>query len=151
MDAVHSSSIGDASVVRLLRTVIFSGIEGAAVVYPNGLTRVHLSGVFGALGPMVAMRATDPLPATPLYIAVTPDDIRLFGRPRRSSPFEIGRWKKGSYRASIQERAFRSRLDLELDKLGRIRLCTRLRPFAGPARRVLELIVQSASGPVTYS
>jgi hypothetical protein len=150
MEVAHPTPIGDASAVRLLRSVIFTGIEGAAVVYPKGLTRVQLSGGFGAFGPMVAVHATDPLPATPLFIAVTPEDIRLFGRPRFSTPFEIGRWKKRTYRASILEGVLRFSIVLELETLGRIRLNTRFRAFAGSARQVLDLVVQNASGPAVW-
>jgi hypothetical protein len=151
MDVMLPPPIGDASAIKLLRPVIFTGIEGAAVVYPRGLMKVRMAGMLGWLRPLITVYATDPLPATPLYIAVTPEDIRLFGRPMFSSPFEIGRWKKGFYRASILESGLRLRLVLELEKLGRIRLNTRLRAFAGPARQVLELVVQGAAGPATMN
>ncbi len=64
-----------------------------------------------------------------------------------SSPFEIGRWKKGTYRASIREGGFRLALDLELEGLGRVRLHSGPRFLAGQARAVFDLVVQGAGGP----
>jgi hypothetical protein len=125
--------------------VIFTGIEGAAVVYPKGYTKVHLAHLIHYLGPLFVVHATDPLPATRLYIAVTPDDFRIFGRPMFSIPFEIGRWKKGSYRASIADSGIGLKLDLELERLGRVRMSAGLR--AGHTRPVFDLVVQGASGP----
>ena len=53
--------------------------------------------------------------------------------------FEIGRWKKGSYRASLSPTAVSLRLDLELERLGHVRL------FGGrDVRPVFELVVQGA-------
>jgi hypothetical protein len=107
--------------------------------------------MLGGLGPLMTAHTTDPLPDTPLYVAMTPDDFRIFGRPMFSTPFEIGRWKKGTYRASIGEGIFRLRLDLELEGLGRIRLNSASRLFAGQVRPVFDLVVQNASGPVIHS
>lgn len=137
--------VGDPSAVKALRSVIFTGIEGAASVYPRGYAKVRLARLSHYLGPLFVVHATDPLPASPLYIAVTRDDFRIFGRPMFSTPFEIGRWKKGSYRASIAETGIGLKLDLELERLGRVRLLTGLR--SGHARPVFDLVVQSASGP----
>jgi hypothetical protein len=127
---------------------IFTGIEGAASVYPKGYMKVRLRSLLGWLGPMLTAHATDPLPASLRYLAVTPDDMRIFGRAMGSTPFEIGRWKKWSYRASIAESGLRFKLYLEVDRLGRICLETRLRALAGTTRSVFDLVVQSASGPV---
>jgi hypothetical protein len=146
MDSMRPPPVGDPSAVKALRSVIFTGIEGAAGVYPNGYTKVRLARLSHYLGPLFVVHATDPLPASPLYIAVTPDDFRIFGRPMFSIPFEIGRWKKGSYRASIVAAGIGLKLDLELERFGRVRLLTGLR--AGHARPVFDLVVQGASGPV---
>jgi hypothetical protein len=149
MDALRPPPIGNANAIKLLQSVIFTGIESATVVYPKGLTKARLASLLGWLGPLIAVHATDPLPASPLYIAVTPEDMRLFGRPMFSSPFEIGRWKKGSYRASILDGGLRIRLVLELDGLGRIQLQSRLRLFDGNLRAVFDQVVQGGAGPVT--
>ena len=148
MDSLRPPAIGEASAIKALRSVIFTGIDGAAVVYPKGLMRKRLAPAMGWLGPLLTIHATDPLPNSILYIAVTPEDFRIFGRVMFSLPFEIGRWKKGSYRASIVDSGLRLKLDLELEKLGRIRVLSGLRAFSGPARQVFELVVQNASGPV---
>jgi len=141
-------AIGDASAIKALRSVIFTGIEGAAMVYPKGFMRRRAARAMGWLGPFLFVHATDPLPSSILYIAVTPEDVRIFGRAMLSLPFEIGRWKKRSYRASIVDSGLRLKLDLELEKLGRIRvMALGLRAFAGPARQVFELVVQNAAGP----
>jgi hypothetical protein len=147
MDAMRPPPIGHRSAIKQLRTVIFGGIEGAAVVYPKGFTRKRLTPTFGGLGPLVTAHATDPLPDSRLYIAVTPEDFRIFGKPMMSSPFEIGRWKKGTYRASIREGGFRLALDLELEGLGRVRLHSGPRFLAGQAWAVFDLVVQGAGGP----
>jgi hypothetical protein len=148
MDAMRPPPVGDPSAVKALRSVIFTGIEGAAVVYPKGFTRKRLTPVFGGLGPLLSAHATDPLPDTRLYAATTPDEFRIFGGPMMSSPFEIGRWKKGTYRASIAEGGIRLALNLELEGLGRVRLNSGPRFLAGHARAVFDLVVQGASGPV---
>jgi hypothetical protein len=146
MDAMRPPPVGDQSAVRALRSVIFTGIDGAAVVYPRGYSKVRLARLIHYLGPLFVVHATDPLPASPLYIAVTPDDFRILGRAMFSIPFEIGRWKKGTYRASIAETRIGLKLDLELERLGRVRLLAGLR--AGDTRPVFDLVVQGASGPV---
>ncbi|HEX9094545.1 MAG TPA: hypothetical protein VF990_00425 [Candidatus Dormibacteraeota bacterium] len=147
MDPMRPPAIGHRTAIKQLRSVIFVGIDGAAVVYPKGFIRKRLTPMVGGLGPLITAHTTDPLPDTPLYIAVTPDDFRIFGRPGLSSPFEIGRWKKGTYRASIREGGLRLGLDLELEGLGRVRLNSRPRFLAGQTRAVFELVVQGASGP----
>jgi hypothetical protein len=147
MDAMRPPPIGHRSAIKQLRRVIFVGIEGAAVVYPKGFMRKRLTPMLGGLGPLMTAHTTDPLPDTPLYIAMTPDDFRIFGRPGLSVPFEVGRWKKGTYRASIAEGGLRLALDLELEGLGRVRLNSRPRFLGGHARAVFELVVQGAAGP----
>jgi hypothetical protein len=146
MDSMRPPPIGDPSAVKALRSVIFTGIEGAASVYPRGYMKVRLAHLIHYLGPLFVVHATDPLPASPLYIAVTSDDFRIFGRPAFSIPFEIGRWKKASYRASIAATGIGLKLDLDLERFGRVRLVTGLR--AGYARPVFDLVVQCASGPI---
>lgn len=147
MDATRPPPIGHRSAIKQLRTVIFVGIDGAAMVYPKGFTRKRLTPIFGGLGPLMSAHATDPLPDSRLLIAMTPEDFRIFGKPMLSSPFEIGRWKKGTYRASIPDSGFRLALDLELDGLGRVRLHSGPRFLAGRARAVFDLVVQGAGGP----
>jgi len=149
VDVFRPPAVGDASAIKALRTVVFVGIEAAAVVYPKGYWRKHLTPALWGLGPLLTIHTTDPLPDTRIYVAVTPEELRIFGKPMFSSPFEIGRWKKGSYRASIPESGMFLRLDLELAKLGRIRLNAGLSSFSGRARQVFDLIVQSAAGPVS--
>jgi hypothetical protein len=99
--------------------------------------KVVLAQFLGWAGPFFARRATEPLPPTTLYLAVTPVDIRLFSKPPWAAAFEIGRWKKGSYRASANP----GRLDLEVERLGRVTL---LRPSA---QTVFEMVVAGAAGP----
>ena len=117
-------------------------------MFPRGLTKVQLASLFGVLGPLLTVHATDPLPATLLYVAITPDDFRIFGRAMRSAPFEIGRWKSRSYRASLVQGGLRLKLDLELDGLGRVRLLSGLHAFSHQVRPVFDLVVSRSSGPV---
>src|SRR5260370_27032654 len=147
MDAVRPPPIGHPSAVKQLRAVIFVGIEGAAVVYPKGFTRKRLTPPFGGLGPLVTAHATDPLPDSRLPIAMTPDDFRIFGKPMMSSPFEVGRWRRGTYRASIREGGFRLALDLELEGLGRVRLHSGLRFLAGRPRPAFDPAAKGAAAP----
>lgn len=77
-----------------------------------------------------------------IYIALTPVDLRLFAKPMGGQPFEIGRWPSHEYRASVADSLFSLRLDLELERLGRVRLF-----LTKAARPVIELVEQSASGP----
>src|SRR5712692_2874880 len=113
--------IGDASVARQLRSVLFSEtLLAAALVRPKGYARVVLSHLFGWAGPFIARRATEPLPPTVLYLAVTTVDIRLFSKPVFADPFEVGRWKKSAYRASLRESCLTLKLDLEVPRLGRV-------------------------------
>src|SRR5260370_39285277 len=90
MDSTRPRAIGDVSAIKALRSVIFTGIEGAAAVHPKGFLRKRLARAGGWLGPLLSVHATDPLPNTILYIAVTPEDFRIFGRAMFSLPFEIG-------------------------------------------------------------
>jgi hypothetical protein len=143
MQVPRPPAIGHQAVVKKLRSVLFSEvILAAASVRPKGLQWSKLALSLGWFGPLLTRRATDPLPPTTIYIAVTPVDIRLFTKPWLSDPFEIGRWKKGSYRASVGESALSLKIDLELERLGRVRL------FAGKdVRPVIDLVVQGAAGP----
>ena len=139
MQVARPPTVGEAKVVEAVRQVLFSEpILGAAGVQPKGYTTVLLSHLLGWAGPFIAKRATDPLPPTTLYLAVTRVDIRLFSKPWFRTAFEIGRWKKATYRATLDGR----RLVLELERLGRVTV------FAGAsARPVLDLVVQGAAGP----
>ena len=131
--------IGDQSVARQLRSVLFSEVlVGAAVVRPKGYAKVVLAHFLGWAGPFFARRATEPLPPTLLYLAVTPVDFRLFSKPLFADPFEIGRWKRGTYRASFDGR----RLVLELERLGRVMVIA-----GSSARPVVDLVVQGAAAP----
>ena len=144
MEVPRPPAIGHQSVVKQLRSVLFSEvILAAASVRPKGYMKVALAPLFGWWAPYFARHATDPLPSTILYLAVTPVDIRLYSKPGISSdPFEIGRWKKGSYRASANESGLSLKIDLELDRLGRVRL------LAGKdVRPVVDLVLQGAAGP----
>jgi len=143
MQVARPSAVGDARVVEALRQVLFSEpILGAAGVQPKGYTTVLLSHLLGWAGAIIARPATEPLPPTILYLAVTTVDIRLFSKPWFGSAFEIGRWKRATYRATLDGR----RLVLELERLGRVTV------FAGAsARPVLELVVQGAAGPAAPS
>ena len=139
MQIPRPPAIGDRRVVDELRSVIFSEpILGATGVRPKGYMKgVLLTILFGWLGPLVARRATEPLTATVHYLAVTAADIRLFSKPAWADAFEIGRWKKGGYHATLRDDA----IDLNLQRLGRVTL-------TGGAREVLDLVVQGAAGPV---
>ena len=105
--------------------------------------KVVLSHLLGWAGPLIARKATEPLPATVLYLAVTTADIRLFSKPPFADPFEVGRWMKGAYRASLRDAGLTLKLDLDLARLGRVTVTS-----SRGARPVLDLVVQSASGPV---
>lgn len=138
MQIPRPAAAGEQWLVGRLRSILFSEpILGATDTLPKGyLKGILLAGLLGWLGPLVARRATDPLPATHIYLAVTPVDVRLFSKPLAADAFEIGRWKRGTYRASVRGR----NLDLELDRLGRIRL-------SGGSGEVFELVVEGAAGP----
>ena len=144
MQIPRPPAVGHQSVVKQLRAVLFSEpILGAASVRPKGYLKTVLAPALGWWAPYLARRATDPLPPTILYVAVTPTDVRLFSKPGLSDPFEIGRWTKGAYRASLRESGFSLKLDLELERLGRATVTS-----GRDARPVLDLVVQGASGPV---
>ncbi len=141
--------VGELSVAKKLRSVLFSEvILGAASVRPRGLTKKILLSGLHWLGPFLARNATGPLPALILYLAVTPVDIRIFGKPGLSDPFEIGRWKKGTYLASVKEHTLNVELNLELERLGRISLL-HTRFDARRVRPVFDLVVLGAAGPST--
>ena len=140
MQIARPPAVGDQHVVARLRPILFSEpILGAASVRPKGYAKgMVLNMLFGWAGPLLARRATEPLPPTVLYLAVTPVDIRLFSKPLFGDAFEIGRWKKGSYRAT----ATANRLELLLQRLGRVTMTA-----DSLARPVIELVVQGAVGP----
>jgi len=148
MDATRPQPLGQASAVKSLRRVVFGEILGAASVRPKGLMRVRSSHLLGAMGVGIAMHATDPLPPKTLLLAVTPGDIRIFLKPLFSYPVEIGRWKRGTYMASLREGGLSLKLDLDLDRLGRVRLMSQPGFLRGGLRPVFELVVQFAAGPV---
>jgi hypothetical protein len=133
-------AIGHPSVVKQVRSVLFSEvILGAASVKPLGYNWSVLALMLGWFAPLLSRRATDPLPPSLLYLAVTEADIRLFGKPSFSNLFEIGRWKTGSYRAWVRRSAFGLKLELDLERLGRVTL------VAGrSAAPVFDLVVQGA-------
>lgn len=126
--------------MKLVRSVLFSEVLlGAASVRPKGYRWATLSLSLGWFAPLLTRRATDPLPPSVLYLAVTEADIRLFGKPSFSNMFEIGRWRKGSYRASAGKARFSLQLDLDLERLGPVRL------FGAPdVQPVFDLVVQGA-------
>lgn len=139
MQIPRPKAIGDAYVVKQLREILFSEpILGAAGVRPKGYAKgLALNLLFGWAGPLLARRATEPLPPTFLYLAVTTADIRLFSKPLFGNAFEIGRWKKGSYRAT----ASGDRLEMQLQRLGRVTLIG-----DRTARPVIALAVEGAAG-----
>ena len=141
MGTGSSKAVGHASVVRQVRSVLFSEvILGAARVRPKGYTWATLSLALGWFAPLLTRRATDPLPPSVLYLAVTEADIRLFGKPSFSDLFELGRWTKGSYRATVRRSALGLKLDLDLERLGPVTVfgCRDVAP-------VFELVVQGAT------
>ena len=144
MEQSRARAAGDQRVATALRSVLFSEvIVGAASVRPKGFTTRTIVLSLGWFAQYFTRKATDPLPPTILYLAVTPVDIRLFSKPGLAAPFEIGRWKNGSYRASIGDSFLSLRLDLDLERLGRARV------YANRSMRpVFELVVRGAAGPV---
>jgi len=150
MDQLQPQPIGDRQAIKELRSMIFVGIQGATVVYPKGFaTQAVVRTLLGRLGNLLTIHTTDPFPSTPLYLVVTPEDMRIYSKPLMSSPFEIGRWNKGSYRASIPVGGARLALDLEVERLGRVHVFSTLRGLTSEARPVFDLILKGASGPVT--
>ena len=144
VDVPRPRAIGHQSVVKQLRSVLFSeSILAAASVRPKGYLKVAFAPLLGWWAPLLARRATEPLPPATLYLAVTTADIRLFAKPLLADPFEIGRWKKGSYRASVRQAALGLRLDLDLERLGQVTL--NAGRGVGP---VFNLVLQDAAGPV---
>lgn len=144
-------AVGDPGVVSELRAVVISEpLLGGASARPKGFVRAQWGWAAGWMGPLIARRATDPLPPTVVYVAVTPTELRLFSKSLGLPPFEIGRWRRGAYRASLTESMRRLRLDLQLDRLGRVTL-TRGPFFEGAARPVFDLVVENSSGPVATS
>jgi hypothetical protein len=117
-------------------------LVAATLVRPKGYAKVVLSPLLGWAGPLIARHATEPLPPTILYLAVTTVDVRLFSKPPFADPFEVGRWKKSAYRASMRESGLTLKLDLEVARLGRVTVTS-----GRGARPVLDLVVQGASGP----
>ena len=136
MQVPRPAAVGDRNAVRQLRSVLFSeAILGATTARPKGYWLVTLSWLLGWFGPLLARGATRPLPPAIVYIAVTPVDIRLFSKPKLSNLFEIGRWKKGAYRASVKG----ERLTLELERLGAVELiCAR------DAQPVVALVLEGS-------
>ncbi|HSS61745.1 MAG TPA: hypothetical protein VLK30_09860 [Candidatus Limnocylindrales bacterium] len=144
MQIPRPPAVGDQSVVQQLRSVLFSEpILGAARVRPKGYLWVILghAGAWWAGG--IARVATRPLPPTILYLAVTPVDVRLFSKPPWSDPYEIGRWKKSSYRASIRESDRKLKLDVDLPDLGRATIIADRN-----AQPVVDMFIAGSSGPV---
>lgn len=140
MQVPRPPAVGDPAVVKELRSVLFSEpILGAIRLRPKGFQWVLLAHSLGWVGPILARRATEPLPPAVLCLAVTPVDIRIFAKPGWSEVFELGRWKMGTYRASVRG----AWLEMELERFGRVAM----RPQRG-ARDVLDLVEHGAAGPV---
>lgn len=140
MQVPRPPTVGDPNVVSELRSVLFSEpILGAIRLHPRGYGKVILLRFLGAIGPILSRRATEPLPPTILYLAVTPVDVRLFSKSGWSGVFEIGRWKNGTYRASVRG----AWLEMELERLGRVAM----KPQP-EAREVVQMVQQAAVGPV---
>src|SRR5262249_9152223 len=82
MQIPRPPAVGDHFVVKQLRAVLFSEpILGASGVRPKGYMWTALAPALGWWAPYLARRAPHPLPPTPLYIAVTTVDVRLFSKP----------------------------------------------------------------------
>ena len=139
--------IGDRGAADELRSVVISeSLIGAATARPKGLFGAQWLWLAGWARPWLARRATAPLPATPIYVAVTSNELRLFSKSLGLPPYEIGRWR--NYRASLTESRGTLKLELQLERLGRVTLIRG--PFIGkPARAVFNLVVQHAAGPVS--
>ena len=149
MDLHKPEPVGDPSAIKRLGTVVFVGIEGVLKVTPRGLGRVRAArmlggfwGVLGAVLPLFTIHATDPLPATPIYLVLTPDDLRLYAAEK--PPYEIGRRLKRTYHATVS--ADGGALDLEVERLGIIHLHAERRSVL--TRNVFDLVIRSAAGPV---
>ena len=90
MQIPRPQAVGDQSVVKQLRSVLFSEpILGAMYVRPKGFWKVAFAPALGWWAPYLARRATDPLPPTILVLAATTVDIRLFSKPSFGDLFEI--------------------------------------------------------------
>ncbi|MFI5283329.1 MAG: hypothetical protein ACHQ0J_09395 [Candidatus Dormibacterales bacterium] len=141
--------LGQPSAIKQVRQVVFTDILAAATVFPKGYLKRQVAQGFGWSGGLLAARATDPLPPTPLYIVMTPTELRLLAVSGwRKPPYELGRWNRLTYRASIPERGAFLKLDLDLERLGRIQVFAGLRNLRREVRPVFELVVQCASGPL---
>jgi len=66
--------------MEVLRHVVFTEVLAAATVFPKGYMQRAIATAFGWSGRLFVTHATDPLPPTALYLAVTPDDFRIFAR-----------------------------------------------------------------------
>jgi hypothetical protein len=137
-------------VIKRVRKIVLLPIEGAVSARPRGLATYGFArALLGWLGPFVAKRATDPLPPSGVYVVVTKDDFRILCHSTMADTFELGQWKKGTYRASSPPGGLFPRLDLELERLGRVRLFGGLRLYGPQTQQVFDLVVNSAAGPVS--
>ncbi len=93
MQVPRLPAAGDASVVKELRSVLFSEpILAAVSVQPKGYTKAALLRLLGwalLAGPLIAKRATEPLPPTILYIAVTPVGATVQSGRRARETFDL--------------------------------------------------------------
>ena len=149
LDLHKPEPVGDPSAIKQLGAVVFVGIEAALKVTPQGLSRVRtlralggLSPVLEAVLPFFSIHATDPLPATPIFLVLTPEDLRLYAAEK--PPYEIGSWPKRAYHASISANG--RALDLALDRLGAVHLDAERR--SEKTRIVFDLVIGSSAGPV---
>jgi hypothetical protein len=141
--------VGDPSAIKQLGAVVFVGIEAALKVTPRGLGRVRAIRMLGGFGtvlaavlPLLTIHATDPLPQIPIYLVLTPEELRLYAAEKL--PYEIGRWRKRTYHATVS--ADGGTLDLKLERLGVVHLDAERRSVH--TRNVFDLVVGSAAGPV---
>lgn len=148
MEIRKPEAVGDRNLIKQLSAVVFVGIEGAVRATPRGLGTVRAARMLGGLlpvvdlvAPFVTMHATDPLPATQLYLVITTEDLRIYAADR--PPLEIGRWPKRSYRASVSSGG-RS-LDLEVERLGKVHVDAER--SSSTTRTVFDLAIRYAAGP----
>jgi hypothetical protein len=147
LNAALPRPLGHSWVAKELGTFVFSApILGAIQAAPKGLLLVSVSRLLGALGPLLAKNATSPLPASYVYLAVTDRDLRLYGKAFGAVPFELGRWNKFNYGASLRARGLRVSLDLALEGLGHVSLLTPRYFGAAAVQPVLDLVIEGRRG-----
>jgi hypothetical protein len=140
--------IGPGAAVKRAQPAVGGSLQAAMYLFPYGFSMRAFTHSFGLIGYLLRRNMPSSPSSGAMLLAIDRSYLYLFSVAIFQKPNELGRWKLGSYEASLSEGRILRTLTLRLEGMGRVQfeVSTALANRANIP--VLELVIGLAQSGV---